>query len=193
MISISNTFATTIFLPSHTCGRGVGGEGEFELPGVARRLVTFFCFAKKKVTKDNEVAVKANMRSMLCRSQKATPIHHLFEVPCVAQQVRLPHKLARFAARPRAQTYSSEFPDLFPLLGGGTGGVKKSGLVDLMKQLSDQQLQIPPRPPLLKWGISAAVSGEDSSLCKGRLGGILGTISFIRLDKTSVHCEVGPA
>ena len=30
--------------------------------------VTFFCFAKKKVTKDNEVAVQAHMRSMLCRN-----------------------------------------------------------------------------------------------------------------------------
>ncbi len=94
-------------LPSHICGRGVGGEGGFGLPGVARRLVTFFCFAKKKVTKE-----------------KATPIHHLCEVPCVAQLVRLPHKLARSAARPRAQTYSSEFPDQFPLLGGGTGEVE---------------------------------------------------------------------
>ena len=104
MMSINNTFATTTFLPSHTCGRGVGGEGGFELPGVALRLVTFFCFAKKKVTKE-----------------KATPIRHIFEVPCVARLVRLPHKLARSAARPRTQTYSSEFPDQPALLGGGTG------------------------------------------------------------------------
>jgi hypothetical protein len=40
-------------------------------PGVARQLVTFFCFAKKKVTQE-----------------KATPIRHLFEVPCVARLVR---------------------------------------------------------------------------------------------------------
>ena len=77
-MSISNTFSSAAFLPSHTCGeseaRGaqqVGGEGAFELPGVARRLVTFFCFAKKKVTQE-----------------KATPIRHLFEVPCVARLVR---------------------------------------------------------------------------------------------------------
>jgi hypothetical protein len=72
--------------------------------GVARQLVTFSCFAKEKVTK-----------------KKATPIRHLFEVPCVARLVRLPHKLARSATRPRAQTYSSEFPDQPVLLGGGTG------------------------------------------------------------------------
>ena len=33
--------------------------------------------------------------------------------------VRLPYKLARSAARPRAQTYSSECPEQLPLLGGG--------------------------------------------------------------------------
>ena len=104
MIQENNSQIKTVSLPSHTRGRGVGGEGGFGLPGVARRLVTFFCFAKKKVTKE-----------------KATPIRHLCEVPCVAQLVRLPHKLARSAARPRAQTYSLEFPDQFPLLGGGTG------------------------------------------------------------------------
>ena len=72
--------------------------------GVARQLVTFFCFAKKKVTKE-----------------KATPARRPFGVPCVARLARLPHKLARSATRPRAQTYSSEFPDPPPLLGGGTG------------------------------------------------------------------------
>ena len=75
--------------------------------GVARQLVTFSCFAKEKVTK-----------------KKATPARRPFGVPSVAQLVRLPHKLARSATRPRAQTYSSEFPDQFPLL-GGTQGKKK--------------------------------------------------------------------
>ena len=46
-------------------------------------------------------------------------------VPCVARQVRLPHKLARSATRPRAQTYSSEFPDQPPLLGGAQGMKKR--------------------------------------------------------------------
>lgn len=79
--------------------------------GVARQLVTFSCFAKEKVTK-----------------KKATPIRHLFEVPCVARRVRLPHKLSRSATRPRAQTYSSEFPDPPPLLGGGTGEGKPNSI-----------------------------------------------------------------
>ena len=73
-------------------------------PGVARQLVTFSCFAKEKVTK-----------------KKATPVYRRFAVPCVARLVRLPHKLARSAARPRAQTYSSEFPDQSALLGGAQG------------------------------------------------------------------------
>ena len=42
-------------------------------------------------------------------------------VPCVARPVRLPHKLARSALRPRAQTYSSEFPDQPALLSGAQG------------------------------------------------------------------------
>jgi hypothetical protein len=63
--------------------------------GVARQLVTFSCFAKEKVTK-----------------KKATPAHRPFGVPCVAQPDRPPHKLARSAARPRAQTYSSDTPCL---------------------------------------------------------------------------------
>jgi len=75
--------------------------------GVARQLVTFSCFAKEKVTK-----------------KKATPVHRPCGVPCVARLVRLPHKLARSATRPRAQTYSSEFPDQFPLLGGAQGKEK---------------------------------------------------------------------
>src|SRR4030067_37714 len=69
--------------------------------------VTFSCFAKEKVTK-----------------KKATPVCRPCGVPCVARLVRLPHKLARSATRPRAQTYSSEFPDQPPLLGGAQG--KKS-------------------------------------------------------------------
>ena len=39
-------------------------------------------------------------------------MHRCFAVPCVAQQDRPPHKLARSAARPRAQTYSSDYPCL---------------------------------------------------------------------------------
>ncbi len=85
--------------------------------GVARQLVTFFCFAKKKVTQE-----------------KATPIRHPFGIPCVARQVRLPHKLARSATRPRAQTYSSEFPDPSPLLGGGTGEKKQKSKPKPMKR-----------------------------------------------------------
>ena len=77
-------------------------------PGVARQQVTFFCFAKIKVTKE-----------------KATPVCRPCGVPCVARLVRLPHKLARSASRPRAQTYSSEFPDQPALLGGAQG--RKSG------------------------------------------------------------------
>jgi len=136
MILDNNSLVKITLLPSHTCGRGAGGEGVFGLPGVARRLVTFFCFAKKKVTKDNEVAVEANMRSMLCRSQKATPIRHLCEVPCVAQQPRrlrnshcvlrqswLRHNLKVSLRRNKSlrAVLSPTPPELSPLLGGGTG------------------------------------------------------------------------
>ena len=69
------------------------------LPGVARRLVTFFCFAKKKVTKE-----------------KATPIHHLFEVPCVARQLR---RLRNSHCVLRQSSPTT--PELSPLLGGGRG------------------------------------------------------------------------
>jgi hypothetical protein len=94
------------------------------LPGVARRLVTFFCFAKKKVTKE-----------------KATPIRHLFEVPCVARLVRrlrnshdplrvhvlkqswLRHNLKVSLHRNKSlrAVLSPPSPDQSPLLGGGTG------------------------------------------------------------------------
>ena len=59
------------------------------------------------------------LRQEKVTQKKAPPIRPLFEVPCVARLVRLPHKLARSATRPRTQTYSSEFPDQPPLLGGG--------------------------------------------------------------------------
>jgi len=57
MMSTNCHLSKNTLLPSHTCGesgaRGaqqVGGEGMFGLPGVARRLVTFFVLPKK-VTK----------------------------------------------------------------------------------------------------------------------------------------------
>ena len=77
-------------------------------PVVDRLLVTFLVLPRK-VTKRN-------------RPQSATS----YEVPCVARLVRLPHKLARSATRPRAQTYSSEFPDQPPLLGGAQGKKSKN-------------------------------------------------------------------
>ncbi len=89
------------------------------------------------------------LRQKKVTQEKATPIRHLFEVPCVARLVRLPHKLARSATRPRAQTFwlrhnlkvslrrnkplrgvlSSEFPDQPALLGGGTGELKAEYVV----------------------------------------------------------------
>ena len=71
--------------------------------GVARQQVTFLVLPRK-VTKRGQ-----------------TPVCRPFGVPSVARLVRLPHKLARSATRPRAQTYSSEFPDQPPLLGGTQG------------------------------------------------------------------------
>jgi hypothetical protein len=61
------------------------------------------------------------LRQKKVTEEKATPVCRRCAVPCVAQQVRLPHKLARSATRPRAQTYSSEFPDPPALLGGAQG------------------------------------------------------------------------
>jgi hypothetical protein len=68
-------------------------------PGVARQLVTFFCFAKKKVTKE-----------------KATPVYRRYAVPCVARLVR----------RLRNSHYvlkqsSPKSPDQSALLGGAQG------------------------------------------------------------------------
>ena len=44
--------------------------------------------------------------------KKSPPVRRPFGVPCVARLVRPPHKLARPAARSRAQTYASESPRL---------------------------------------------------------------------------------
>ena len=104
MIQENNSQFKTSSLPSHTCGRGVGGEGVLELPGVARRLVTFFCFAKKKVTKE-----------------KATPIRHLFEVPCVARQLRRLRNSHDPLRGHVLKQSSPTTPELSPLLGGGKG------------------------------------------------------------------------
>ena len=57
-------------------------------PGAARQLVTFFCFAKKKVTKE-----------------KATPIRHPFGIPCVCST---DHAAAELALR--AQTVLADYP-----------------------------------------------------------------------------------
>ena len=118
-----------------------------ELPGVARRLVTFLASPRQRV------AVEANLQVMpepKVTKRRRSPIRHLFEVPCVARLARLPHKLARSAARPRAQTcwlrhnlkvslhrnkslravLSSEFPDQSVLLGGEQG--------EMMKRTSDK-------------------------------------------------------
>ena len=61
------------------------------------------------------------LRQNKVAKEKATPVCRPCGVPCVARLVRLPHKLARSSTRPRAQTYSSEFPDQPPLLGGAQG------------------------------------------------------------------------
>jgi hypothetical protein len=71
--------------------------------GVARQLVTFFCFTKKKVTKE-----------------KATPVCRPFGVPCVARLVRRLRN-SRYALRQSSPTP----PDQPPLLGGAQGKVKQ--------------------------------------------------------------------
>ena len=162
MMNISNTFSSAAFLPSHTCGeseaRGAqqaGGEGVFGLPGVARRLVTFFCFAKKKVTKDNEVAVKANMRSMLCRSQKATPIRHLFEVPCVARLVRRLRN-SHYVLRQSSPTT----PDQPALLGGGRGEGKAKSIQTLIRRVG----KLPTNYQIAAWAPCAHPTGVQRDL-----------------------------
>ncbi len=74
---------------------------------VARQLVTFLVLPRK-VTKRNRPPGAPLLRSSLR-----------------ARLIRPPHKLARSAARPRAQTYSSEFPDQSALLGGAQGKEKR--------------------------------------------------------------------
>src|SRR5450759_4215051 len=64
------------------------------------------------------------LRQNKVTKEKAPPVCRPCGVPCVARLVRLPHKLARSATRPRAQTYSSEFPDQPALLGGAQGDEK---------------------------------------------------------------------
>ncbi len=39
-------------------------------------------------------------------------------------------------------------------------------------------VQIPPSPPFAKWGINKAIINAGSSLCKGRVGGILLVMNF---------------
>ena len=130
-----------------------GIQSKTTSPVADRQLVTFFCFAKMKVTKE-----------------KATPIHHLFEVPCVARLVRLPHKLARSATRPRAQTCSSEFPDQPPLLGGGTGDKKqKFKFKNLNPNLMPREGGISPQPLTAihdrqLWGNQSTVLSVNSVL-----------------------------
>ncbi|GEM_PF-5944395 len=77
----------------------------------------FFLLRQEKVTK-----------------KKATQAYRPYGVPCVAQQVRLPHKLARSATQPRTQTYSSEFPDPSALLSDAHGNYK-DGFVCAMRTI----------------------------------------------------------
>ena len=72
-------------------------------PGIARQLVTFFCFAKKKVTQE-----------------KATPVCRRFAVPCVARLVRRLRN-SHYVLRQS----SPKFPDQPPLLGGAQGKKKQ--------------------------------------------------------------------
>jgi hypothetical protein len=73
-------------------------------PGVARQLVTFFCFAKKKVTKE-----------------KATPVCRRYAVPCVARLVRRLRN-SRYALKQS----SPKSPAQPALLGGAQGKKSKS-------------------------------------------------------------------
>jgi len=73
-------------------------------PGVARQLVTFFCFAKKKVTQE-----------------KATPVCRRFAVPCVARLVRRLRN-SHFVLKQS----SPKPPDQPALLGGAQGKNFKS-------------------------------------------------------------------
>jgi len=115
---------------------GVGSNNKIVIPaqaGIQRASQTcrwFYCVdiwlmpgGRKSKTAGGRPAAShfLLLRQKKVTQEKATPIRHLFEVPCVARLVRLPHKLARSATRPRAQTYSSEFPDQPALLGGAQG------------------------------------------------------------------------
>ena len=60
---------------------------------MARQPVTFLVLARKV-------------------TQRSRPRCAALRVPCVARTAGPPHKLARSASRPRAQTYSSEIPRL---------------------------------------------------------------------------------
>src|SRR3970040_2033069 len=83
----------------------------------------FFLLRQEKVTK-----------------KKATPAHRPFGVPCVAQPDRPPHKLARSASRPRAQTYSSDCPCLVSATRRRTGEKKANSKTS---------------PPTRRWAQSA--------------------------------------
>jgi hypothetical protein len=78
--------------------------------GAARQLVTFLA-SPRKVTQ-----------------RRRPQFRHPCGIPCVARQAGLPHKLARSASQPRAQTCSSEFPGLPVLLSGGYGDPKSKAV-----------------------------------------------------------------
>jgi len=50
------------------------------------------------------------LRQKKVPKEKATPIRHLFEVPCVCSTGQAAAELARSAARPRAQTVLADIP-----------------------------------------------------------------------------------
>ena len=81
------------------CAHADFSESKPTPSGVARQLVTFFCFAKKKVTKE-----------------KATPVCRRCAVPCVARLVRRLRN-SRYALKQS----SPKSPDQPPLLGGAQG------------------------------------------------------------------------